>query len=82
MNLTIENVMPFTWPSGILTDNFRTEGGAVGSCNSILYRARMENCTVVVKSALFKRGFAFATMPLNWSPKVGDTISIPASELK
>ncbi len=79
MTITIKTVRKSFWRAGILMDSFSGEGFS-GHCNSSGYRNRMTCVTVTIKG-LGKRGFVLASMPLEWSPKVGDTITIHESQL-
>ncbi len=80
MTLTITEILKPTWYAGMLQDCFAFGGGVIGRCNCILYRNRMTDIGVLVKG-IGRRGFALASMPLDWSPKVGDVVTIHPSQL-
>jgi hypothetical protein len=80
MTLTIEKLLPSKWYAGMLMDAFAFVGGATGDCHSCIYRNGMQSVGVTVRG-VGRRGFALATMPLNWVAKVGDVVTIHPSQL-
>lgn len=79
MELTIARIDPPTWYAGMLQDVFSGEGWTA-QCNCNLYRDRMTSVCVTVRG-VGRRGFALCSMPLSWSPKVGDVLTIHPSQL-
>jgi len=79
MVVTITKIEKPFWKAGILRDNFSGKG-FTGDCNACIYRNRMTRTTVCIKG-VGRRGFALASMPLDWTPKIGDTVTIHESQL-
>ena len=80
MQITITQITKPVWKAGILHDTFRGDGWH-GDCNCCLYRGCKMQTTGVTVWGVGRRGFALASMPLDWQPKVGDTITIHPSQL-
>jgi hypothetical protein len=80
LTLTIAAILPSEWYAGMLMDKFEFTDGTTGRCNCILYRIKMLSTSVTVYGH-GRRGFAFASKPVGWSPKVGDQISIHPSQI-
>jgi len=82
MVVSVIAVRPSSWYCGMLMYEFTCTGGINGKCHSVLYRYGMEQVDVTLEHAvLFKRGFALASKPNDWVPRVGDMIQIHASQL-
>lgn len=81
MDLVISEILPYTKKSGILIDNFRFANGAAGYCHASIYRTERMVKTQVTVKGVGRRNFALAWMPLDWTPKVGDTVQVPQSQL-
>jgi hypothetical protein len=77
---TITEICKSTWYAGMLQDCFKC-GDIAGSCNSILYRAKMHSANISLNGAGFRRGFALASMPVDWSPRVGDVIKVHRTQM-
>lgn len=77
---TITEICKPSWHAGMLQDNV-AGNGFTASCNCSLYRSRMQATTVTLKGSPFRRGFALASMPIDWTPKVGDVVRVHESQM-
>lgn len=79
--LTITEVNEMVWKAGILHDGFTFSDGITGTCKASIYRTgRLDTVQVLVKGIGW-RNFALASMPVNWSPKVGDIVRVHPNQL-
>ncbi len=79
MELTITKVGEMSWYAGMLQNVFSGDGWT-SQCNSPLYRNGMQSTSFAVKG-IGSRGFALASMPVDWTPRVGDVINVHPSQL-
>ena len=77
VTLTITKIEDHTWYAGMLMDNFSGDG-FTGKCHASIYRGCGMIATNITIKLLNAKSIwedrAFATKPLDWTPKVGDTL--------
>ena len=79
MRVTITKIEKYFWRAGILMSCFSGDGFR-GYCNSLNYRHKMLSANVTIEG-IGQRGFALASMPVEWVPAVGDVVEIHESQL-
>ncbi len=81
MELTIAKITDNIWKSGILHSTFVFTNGATGEIKAGIYRSqRLDKETVTVRGIGW-RNFALASMPVEWEPRIGDTVTVHPSQL-
>jgi len=79
--LTITEVNELVWYAGILHNSFTFANGATGTCKASIYRTGRFDTEQVLIKGIGWRNFALASMPANWTPKVGDIVKVHPSQL-
>jgi len=77
----IAELGPLVWKTGIQHYTFTLAEGGTGDCHTILFRGRMQSLNMTLKGQQFSRGFAIATKPVDWVPRVGDTIEVHQNQM-
>lgn len=79
--LTITELNGFGWKTGILYEKFTFANGATGTVKANIYRTNRFDTEDVLVNGIGWRNFAFASMPVSWTPKVGDVVKVHRSQL-
>lgn len=79
--LTISEVNGFVWKAGILHETFTFANSATGTVAACIYRTNRFDVEQVTVTGIGWRNFALASMPTDWSPKVGDIVRVHRNQL-